>query len=458
MTAPDDVTGPGRKRATKGETIFALASGAGMAGLAVVRVSGPNALCAGQAICGRMPAERELRPVRMRDPRTGETLDRGMAVWFGQPASFTGEDVVELHLHGGRAVVAGVCAALAAQAGLRLAEPGEFTRRAFDHGKLDLTRVEGLADLVSAETAAQRRQAVQQLEGSLGRLYEEWRARLISVLAHFEAAIDFAEEELPPALVQQSLDKIEGLVHEITLHLDASGPAERIRSGVSIALVGAPNVGKSSLMNCIAGREIAIVSEQAGTTRDVLECHLDLGGYPVLLSDLAGLREAMDPVEAEGIRRARARAESADFILRIYDSTECNPSFLGAAGSNDSRSIIVLNKADQADMNWVPKDKKGALFVVSALTGNGIERLLSEVTRRVESLCAVPEEAVFTRHRHRAAVTECHSCLKRALGANELDMAAEDVRLAVRSLGLITGRVDVEDVLDLIFGEFCIGK
>lgn len=441
-----------------GRTIFAPASGAVPSGVAVVRVSGPEALAAVRALAGRVPPARRMTLALLRDPATGEALDRGMVVAFPGPASFTGEDAAELHLHGGRAVVDGVLRALARVGGLRPAEAGEFSRRAFDNDKLDLTAAEGLADLVAAETAAQRRQALRQMDGALGRLYEGWAARLTTVLAHVEAAIDFADEDLPEALLRDACAEIVRLENEIRLHIDKSGAGPRVRDGISVAILGAPNVGKSSLLNRIAQRDVAIVAETAGTTRDVVECRLDLGGYPVVLADLAGLRETADPVEREGVRRAVERAGAADLQLAVFDAggwPRLDPETLERVGEN---AIVVLNKADEADVDMAPEVAGRTSWLVSAKTGEGIDGLLDALGRAVGELAAVPETAVLTRERHRLALSESAGALERAGSATQVDLLAEDIRLAVRALGRITGRVDVEDILDRIFGEFCIGK
>jgi tRNA modification GTPase len=320
-------------------TIFALSSGPGRAGVAVVRISGRRAHTALEAVVGRCPSPRHASYAPICHPETGEALDRGLILWLPGPGSATGEDMAELHVHGGRAVVDGVLDALAHVAGLRPAEPGEFTRRAFDNGKLDLTQVEGLADLIAAETVAQRRQALRQMDGALAALYESWRGSLVRASAHAEAAIDFSDEELPPDLVDRLAADVRDLRAEIEAHLDDNHLGERLRDGIQIAIVGAPNVGKSSLINALAKRDAAIVAPTPGTTRDVIEVHLDLGGYPVTVADTAGLRESADEVEAEGVARARARASAADFVLRVHDASQWPESRV--AGED---GIIVVNK------------------------------------------------------------------------------------------------------------------
>ncbi len=440
-------------------TIFALATAPGRSGVAVVRVSGPGAGTALGALTGRpLPRPREATRARLHAPATGERLDEALVLWFPAPRSFTGEDVAELHLHGGRAVVAGVIEALAALPGLRVAEPGEFTRRAFENGKLDLTEAEAVADLVDAETAAQRRQALRQMEGALGALYEGWRQRLTRALAHIEADIDFPDEDLPGGVAAAARPVLADLAAEIAAHLDDRGRGERLREGLHVAIVGAPNAGKSSLLNALARREAAIVSARAGTTRDVIEVHLDLGGYPVVLADTAGLREAAaDEVEEEGIRRALDRAARADVTIAVFDALALpalDPATLALVGSD---SLVVLNKTDVSGA--VPAEVGGReAIALSARSGAGLPRLEERLTAFVGERLSAGGTPALTRARHRAALEECRDALARALTAPLPEMAAEDVRLASRALGRITGRVDVEDLLDVIFRDFCIGK
>ncbi|WP_207455713.1 tRNA uridine-5-carboxymethylaminomethyl(34) synthesis GTPase MnmE [Azospirillum sp. SYSU D00513] len=439
-------------------TIFALATAPGRAGVAVVRISGPGAAGALTALTRRpLPKPREATFLRLRHPETGEVLDSGLAILFVSPRSFTGEDVVELHLHGGRAVTAGVIEALAALPGLRVAEPGEFTRRAFENGKLDLTEAEAVADLVDAETAAQRRQALRQMEGALGSLYDGWRQALTRALAHIEADIDFPDEDLPGGVADAVRPQIERLAAEIEAHLNDNGRGERLREGLHIAIVGAPNAGKSSLLNALARREAAIVSARAGTTRDVIEVHLDLGGYPVILADTAGLREAAaDEVEEEGIRRALDRAARADLKIAVFDATAPVPDAATLA-LLDRNTLPVLNKLDVAGVAE-PAVAGHPAVAVSARTGAGLRDLEERLTALTADRLSTGGVPALTRARHRSALEECRDALTRALGAPLPELAAEDVRLASRALGRITGRVDVEDLLDVIFRDFCIGK
>jgi len=439
-------------------TIFALGTGVGRAALAVVRLSGSDAGPALDALTRtRRPAPRHATRATLRHPRNGEILDQALVLWFPAPASYTGEDVVELHLHGGRAVIQGVTEALAALPGLRPAEPGDFTRRAFAAGKFDLTEAEAIADLIDADTAAQRRQALRQLDGALSALYDDWRDRLIRLLAYLEAGIDFPEEDLPDGLDQTALANLSALIDDLNRHLQDGHRGERLRDGLSVAIIGPPNAGKSSLLNRLARREAAIVSAQSGTTRDVIEVHLDIAGYPVILADTAGLRESADAVESEGIRRALERAAHADIKIAVFDGA-CWPNADSVtAGLVDDDTLMVVNKLDQHGVAVPLMDGRIGIGV-SAQSGVGlsilIERLGAMVAARLDTAGRPP----LTRLRHRIALQDCHEALVRAKTAALPELVAEDVRLAVRALGRITGRVAVDDVLDVIFRDFCIGK
>jgi len=438
-------------------TIFALASGSGRAGVAVFRLSGAQAGAALVALGGQ-PLPEPRRAVRRRvRGADGEIIDDGLALWFPAPYSFTGEDVVELQLHGGRAVASALAEALLGL-GLRPAEPGEFSRRAFEAGKLDLTQAEAIADLVDAETAAQRRQALRQMDGALLRLYEGWRERLLRAQAHLEAEIDFADEDLPGGLSEAARREIDAIAAQMAAHLADGRRGERLRDGLHIAILGAPNVGKSSLLNRLAGREAAIVSATAGTTRDVIEVHLDLGGYPVVLADTAGLRDAAEAVEEEGIRRARARAEAADLCLVVFDAAALPELDSESLSLVDGRAIPLVNKIDQTAVA-VPDAIGGQIAVgVSARNGEGLDALLALLTDRAAEVLEGSGAPALTRARHRSAIEDSVTALRRCLTAGLPELAAEDVRVAARALGRITGRVDVEEMLDVIFREFCIGK
>jgi tRNA modification GTPase len=457
------------------DTIFALSSGRPPAAIAVVRLSGPHARPALEALIGRLPEPRKAALARVRDPANGEAIDQALALWFPGPNSETGEDMAELQLHGGRAVVAAVFGVLGRIDGLRPAEAGEFTRRAFENGRLDLTAVEGLADLIGAETEAQRRQAYRQLKGLLGDRAESWRARLIQALALVEARIDFSDEaDVPEDLMGPALKIAGELRDEIAAALAGSNRGERLRDGLVVAIAGPPNAGKSTLLNRIAKREVAIVSPVPGTTRDVIEVHLDLDGYPVTLLDTAGIRDSEDPVEQEGIRRARQRASEADLVLWVEDAKEPH------AHSRASRVQGAAAQFSGAGVTWVIRNKVDLLaagqrtelkdelkcnnnelsFDLSATTGLGLAEFLAKLAQHAVSYFG-PEPALITRERHRMALNLANQALDRALAEGplgRLDIAAEELRSAGHILGRLSGRIDVEDILDVVFREFCIGK
>ena len=452
------------------DTIFALSSGRPPAAIAVVRISGPRAGFALEKLIGRMPAARRATLARVRDPTTGDIMDEGLALWFPGPNSETGEDIVELQVHGGRAVVAAVLAALGKLAGLRPAEAGEFTRRAFENGRMDLTAVEGLADLVAAETEAQRRQAFQHLKGLLGARAETWRQRLIEALALVEAGIDFSDEDdVPRDMMARSLELIRPLADEISRA--GAGQGERLREGLRVAIAGPPNVGKSTLFNRLAGREAAIVSPFPGTTRDVLELHLDLGGYPVTVLDTAGMRDTSDPVEREGVRRAGEQAAGADVVLWVVDATasdrEAALEVRGLAQITDGYTAwIVINKMDLVAGDQRKRiesefsTKAVNVNLVSSTTGAGFDDLVNGLARFAEGFFT-PEPALVARERQRAHLRETVLALQdaqRAAQDGREEIMAEHLRLAARALGKLLGRVDVEEVLDVIFRDFCIGK
>jgi tRNA modification GTPase len=435
------------------DTIYAVSTAPGRAAIAVVRVSGPRASEALRALGGApLPAPRRAA-LRTLKNRTGEVIDQALVLWFPEPASETGEDVAELHLHGGRAIVEAALEALAVLPGLRAAEAGEFTRRGVENGKLDLTRAEALADLIGAETPAQRRQALRQYRGELSALYEDWRARLLATLAWAEAAIDFSEEDLPADLETRLRPPIEALHAEMIRHLDDSRRGEITREGLFLTIIGAPNAGKSSLVNALARRDIAIVSEWPGTTRDILETRLDLGGFVVHLADTAGLRRTADAVESEGMRRARARAASSDMILLLLDGTAPDPFAELDKEAVAGATLTVWNKCDLA---W-PAPREG--LIISAKTGEGLDVLLRALEQQLrERLDRPRQSAPMTRARHRESVTAAAEALARALDQHESELIAEDLRLALRAIGRLTGRVDVEELLDTVFRDFCIGK
>ena len=456
-------------------TIFALSSGRPPAAIAVVRISGPRARRALERLTGRVPQPRQATLVRLREPASGEVIDEALALWFPAPASETGEDVAELQLHGGHAVVAGVLRALSAVEDCRVAEPGEFTRRAFENGKLDLTAVEGLGDLIAAETAAQRRQAFRQLKGLIGDRAETWRQRLIDALALVEARIDFSDEaDVPEDLITPAAKIAHGLRDEISAALADGGRGERLRDGLVVAIAGPPNAGKSTLFNRLARREAAIVSPFAGTTRDVIEVHLELDGYPVTILDTAGIRDSAEPVEQEGVRRARARAAQADLVLWVIDvSADDRASVESARLKSDAQQWLIENKIDlleegarrrlTAPCQDHQRDEFRFVFSVSSERGEGLDALFGALAAFARNSFVAGEAAIVTRTRHRHALEETAAALDRAIAESVMqrpreELIAEELRHASWALGRLTGRVDVEEVLDKIFRDFCIGK
>ncbi|RDV04036.1 tRNA uridine-5-carboxymethylaminomethyl(34) synthesis GTPase MnmE [Undibacter mobilis] len=522
-------------------TIFALSSGRPPAAIAVIRISGPRAGAALEALGVKIPAPRQARIARIRDPESSEIIDEALALWFPAPNSETGEDVAELQGHGGPAVIAGILDALSRIDGLRMAEPGEFTRRGFENGKLDLTAVEGLADLVSAETEAQRRLAFRQMKGQLGDRAEAWRERLVRALALVEARIDFSDEaDVPEDLVGPALAIVQELRDEIATALADGRRGERLRDGLVVAIAGPPNAGKSTLLNRLARREVAIVSPYAGTTRDVIEVHLDLGGYPLTLLDTAGVRETGDPVEMEGVRRARERAAAADLVLWVTDASagksdaptpdlaeagravpvwqirnkadlvrsmdaemlrtmgNASGAKIGAASAAESTprrrggaqaatqagrsraalaSAVNINESRNPSLSTgILSDKTSAYkneygvsfssedeFILSASEGLGLDRLMSRLSSFAATMLAGAEQSLVARARHRDILAAVQHILNGALDRSwstggEEELLAEQLRQAAMELGRLAGRVDVEDVLDIIFRDFCIGK
>ncbi|MBA2402479.1 MAG: tRNA uridine-5-carboxymethylaminomethyl(34) synthesis GTPase MnmE [Bradyrhizobium sp.] len=438
------------------QTIFALSSGRPPSAIAIVRVSGPQAGSALTALGGKIPPARATTRMLLRDAN-GQPLDDSVVLWFPGPASATGEDVAEFHVHGGRAVLASIFAALAALENMRTAEPGEFTRRAFENGKLDLTEAEGLDDLIHADTDRQRRQALRQLKGLLGDRARDWRARIIEASALIEAGIDFSDEgDVPAELIAPALAKIKMLLGEIQEVLAAQGQSERLRDGIVVAIAGPPNVGKSTLMNQLARREVAIVSPHAGTTRDVIEVQLDLDGYPVTVIDTAGIRETDDPVEQEGVRRARARAAEADLVLWLADGDDGKIDHDGTAPVWRVRNKIDLDSPDRPMAEFAG----GAGFAISARSGNGLPELMAALVGFAHDYFGASEGGLISRTRQRQLLQQTAASLHRSIdvvGSGE-ELAAEELRIAARSLGRLLGRVNVEEILDVIFREFCVGK
>lgn len=443
------------------ETIYALSTAPGQAGVAIVRVSGTGARVSMAHLTGKVDIS-PRQAVFTSLSHDGALIDRAVILFFAAPASFTGEDVVEYHVHGSRAVIDSLLSALSAQTNHRLAEPGEFTRRAYLNGKMDLVEAEGLADLIHAETEAQKNQALSQMSGSLSKLYESWREALIKSLAYVEAIIDFPDEEIPDSETAKAKPGIEKLLTEIREHLNDHRRGEILRDGVRVVVIGAPNAGKSSLVNALARRDIAIVSDLVGTTRDIIDVHLNIGGYPVILSDTAGLRpeqmdeQGHDKIESEGIRRALTRAREADIKILLFDGT-CAALDSATLSLRDEKSLIIINKIDQPRKVSLTNDIP-AVFI-STQNGEGTPALLSALEKKIKILMDAPRGTPsLTRARHREALEHTAGLLSRAMAAPSPELMAEELRLSARTLGRITGRVDVEDLLDVIFKDFCIGK
>jgi tRNA modification GTPase len=426
------------------DTIYAAASGVGRVALTVLRISGPGCGAVVERLAGALPPPRHAALRRLRSP-DGTLLDHALVLWFPSPASYTGEDCAELHLHGGFAVLAGVGDALTAL-GARPAEPGEFTRRAVSEGKMDLLEAEAVIDLIDAETGAQREQALRHLSGEMSDVAQSWREDLLRLLAWQEALIDFPDEDLPEETEGKIRAGIEALLGRLRSNLVEGARGEKLRSGLVFAIAGPPNAGKSTLLNALCQRDVAIVSPLAGTTRDVLEARIVLGGIPVTLLDTAGLRESDDPIEAEGVRRALARVAEADLVIAL-----ASPSELTCVAS-DARVLAVATKSD------LLPGAAGLGLAVSALTGAGMTELVAVLTLEAQRMAGLAATPTITRERHRAALREAIGHLEHALTAPWPELRGESLRLAMRGIGRLTGMVGVEEVLDSIFGQFCIGK
>lgn len=445
------------------DTIYALASGQGKAGIAVIRVSGTYAFDGYKTLTNESQLTFRTALLRkLKRPVSRETLDSAVCILFNAPHSYTGENTVEYHVHGGSAVIQGVLDALSTLENHRMAEPGEFTRRAFENEKMDLTEAEAVADLIHAETQAQKAQALVQMSGHLSEIYDKWRISLTKILAYVEAELEFPDEDLPDDIMATITPQIDSLRIDMEAHLNDNRRGERLRNGVHIAVIGAPNAGKSSLVNALVNRDVAIVSPTVGTTRDIIEAHLDIGGYPVIISDTAGLRpdqlsnDNQDQIEAEGIRRALERAHAADIRLLLYDGTEKTPDPHTMALEKLDNTIAVVNKADCDVSMSHPRD----IPYISAKTNKGMDKLLKHLTKTIRALIGTDkgEAPVLTRARHRESITATKESLERSISAPLPELCAEDLRLAIRELGRVTGRVDVEDLLDVVFRDFCIGK
>lgn len=445
-------------------TIFALSSGKGRAGVSVLRVSGPDTKNAIISLTRKdvCPEPRVATLSWFFDPETNEKLDHGLVIYFPGPKSFTGEDVAEFHIHGGYAVVGGFLEALSKIPNLRSADAGEFTRRAFDNGKMDLTSAEGLADLINAETDGQKRQALRQMDGELAVLYENWRQKLISAMAYLEADIDFSDEEIPDDVTERVRPIVETLKAEIENHLSDDHRGERLRHGLQVVILGAPNAGKSTLLNYLSKRDVAIVSDIAGTTRDLLEVHLDISGFPVNIIDTAGIRTSNDVIENEGIRRAEVRARDADLKIVIIDGAEHQTIGEQMSKHIDPNTMVLINKCDIVDTvnQYSLLNQCIGIWEVSIKEEDGVDEFMTCFKEEVEKRMELSDAPSLTRTRHRANLKSASDHINRFLIDDhfELELLSEDLRMAARDVGKITGFVDVEDILEKIFKEFCIGK
>ena len=443
-------------------TIFAQCSARGKAGVAVFRISGPNALKAlellmNKSLTSLMPRTLYLRKIYR--PKNAAIIDESMVVFFQGNESFTGEDSVEIYTHGSLAVIQLLSEALSLLPDLRIAEPGEFARRSFLNGKMDLTAAEGLADLIDAETELQHKQAIIQLSGGLQNIYDNWRTQLISIIGLIEAYIDFPDEDIPEETLDEIQKSTKRLIEEIKNHLNDNNRGERLRNGIKLAIIGQPNVGKSSLLNHLMQREMSIVSNIAGTTRDVIEGHLDIGGYPIILQDTAGINEhTLDVIEQEGVNKAWHTAKDSDIKIIMYDSTETNPDLHRFSDLADNNTIAVFNKADLALQNIPKKVHNIPTISTSIKTSHGITALIGAIISSASNLASPTESPQLTRARHRSQLERAVEYLSHFMIQNDLVLAAEDLRMTVRSISNITGKITVDEVLGEIFSNFCIGK
>lgn len=444
------------------KTIYALSTVYGKSGVAVVRVSGQQALKAVELMTDLDIGRIKPRYAYFTDIKSavdGCKLDKSLLLYFKGPHSFNGEDIVEFQIHGSRAVISGVLDSLAAIPGFRLAEPGEFSRRAFYNHKMDLTEAEGLADLIDAETSEQQKYAVRQMDGELKNLYSRWRSDLVKVLAHLEAFIDFPDEDIPVSVMGEMKNTVFKVENDVTRHLQDDKIGERLREGFRVVIVGPPNAGKSSLLNAVAKREAAIVSDIAGTTRDAVDVHLDLKGYPVMFTDTAGLREVEDAIEKKGIEIAYHKINEADLVICLFDaSRDTVHIFDNLKKTISGKMLLVANKTDRLSAERISSLRQEGCLTIAAKPRQGLEQLLQAITERIENRFTSNSNLLITRARYREALKETVEALETFTLRKEIELAAEDVRLAARALGKITGRIEVDDILDKIFGSFCIGK
>ena len=442
-------------------TIYALASGSGISGVAVIRVSGDNVKRVIKLLTGKeLPSPRVATLRKINNINTSELIDEGIIIWFPGPESYTGEDMAEFHVHGGKAVILAIQNQISRIENCRLAEPGEFTKLAFQNGKINLLKAESIADLISAETEIQRLQAVKIMQGKSSDKFNELREKLIKILSYVEAKIDFPDEDLPEDKIKQIRNNSSKVLYEITKILNDQKVGEIVREGFKIAIVGPTNAGKSSLLNNLANREVAIVSEIAGTTRDVIETHLNIDGYPVVISDTAGIRESKDEIEKKGIKLSLKKAEKADLKLVVVDPRNIDLSgFLNDLLKDNA--ILVVNKSDLLKEKLHSEITKFKHVLISLKKNSNIEKLIAEIKNNLKDKFIFEEDILITRERHRQHLMQCSDHLKSFLQKNDkkdFDKAAEDLRLATRHLGMIVGKVDVEEILGSIFNDFCIGK
>ena len=442
-------------------TIYALSSGSGISGIAVIRVSGKKTAEVIKKLTGaKLPRPRVATLKKLNKNGGKETIDEGVVIWFPAPNSYTGEDLAEFHVHGSRAVINAMHSAISKIKNCRLAEPGEFTKRAFQNGRINLLKAESIADLISSETEIQRKQAIKIMSGKSADAYNSWRKKLLKILSHVEAKIDFPDEDLPKKIIKEIRKTSNIVLKEIKKKLNDQKVGERIREGFKIAIIGPPNSGKSSLLNYLSKRDVAIVSEIAGTTRDVIETHLNLDGYPVIVSDTAGIRSSKNEIEKKGIKIALKRAEDADLKLVIVSAK--NVDFIGVLKKLLTKNaILVVNKSDLVKGKSNSKLKKHEHVLISIKKDLNLNKLITKIKSKLKNKFTTTEDILITRERHRQNLINCVQHLEKfqkKKSAQDFDKAAEDLRLATRHLGMIVGKVDVEELLGSIFNDFCIGK
>ncbi len=444
------------------KTIYALSTVLGKSGVAVIRISGSEALQVVRLMTNISLADIKPRYAyftNLKDIKTGQTLDKCLLLYFRAPNSFTGEDIVELQTHGSRAVIATVLENLSLIPGFRLAEPGEYSKRAFYNQKMDLTEAEGLADLIDAETKAQQQYALRQMEGSLKNLYEDWRARLLNIMAYLEAYIDFPDEEIPEDIVSNINNTVFKLREEIKGHLEEDNIGERLREGFRVVIVGRPNAGKSSLLNTIAKRDVVIVSDVAGTTRDAVDIHLDLNGYPVIITDTAGIRETEEAIERQGVEIAYQKIKDADFLLCLFDASQDTVQvFENIEKSFKNKMFFFANKCDALTKEQCSEIQKQGIPLISVKQQKGIDIILNKISSVINDKFTSNSSLLITRTRYREALREALQSLSLFNLNKEIELSAEDIRLAAREIGKITGQIEIDEILDKIFGSFCIGK